>query len=363
MAEKVGAAGAIIVHTTSSAGYPWKVVQTSWSGPQFSLTKDAERKLAIRAWATEDAVRRLVTLAGQDWTALRQKAESRNFEPVPLGVTVSTSFKNVVQKKQTANVLGVLPGSDETLKNEWVVLTAHHDHLGMRENAKPGEDAIYNGAVDNATGVAALLAIAEALRHLPQAPARSLLLAAVAAEEQGLLGSEYLVENSPVPMGLVAANLNIDGLNVFGKTSDLTVIGLGKSTLDALISQVALQLGRKVKPDPMPDRGFFYRSDQFNFAKQGVPAIYFGSGVDFVGQEPGFGKKRREAWEATHYHQVSDEVSSAWNWSGAVEDVQFYFRLAVLVASAPSMPQWKKGDEFEAARQKALQALRQATGD
>lgn len=367
MAEKVGAAGAIIVHTTASAGYPWQVVQTSWAGEQFSLASGPSRPLAVRAWAREDAVARLLALGGHDWKALREKAESRDFQPVPLNIRVSTSFRNVVAKKTTANVLGLLPGKDAARSKEWVVLTAHHDHLGMKpQKAKsPGEDVIYNGAVDNASGVAALLAIARAMKALPEAPARTVLFAAVAAEEQGLLGSLYLMENPPVAVGAMAANLNFDGLNVWGKTRDLTVIGLGKSSLDVLIGKVAAEQGRIVKPDPFADRGFFYRSDQFNFARKGVPSVYFGGGVDFVGQKPGFGSRRREEWEATHYHQVSDEVSPAWSWAGAVDDVRLYFHVALSVANAPDMPYWNKGNEFEASGLRAREAWKktvQASG-
>lgn len=354
-AMRLGAAGCLIIHTTASAAYPWQVVQTSWSGEQFDPPPPpGSPGLPVKGWLTEDAAKKLAALAGKDLDALRKSALTRDFKPVPFGVSLATSFKNVVQKKQTANVLGVLEGSDPKLKHELVVITAHHDHLGKKAGGKPDEDAIFNGAVDNASGVAAMLTLARALTALPKAPKRSVLFAAVAAEEQGLLGSQWLVEHPPVPHGRMALDLNIDGLNIWGKTRDVSVIGLGKSSLDATITKLAKAQGRKVKPDERSDRGFFYRSDQFNFARAGVPSAYFTSGNDYVGRTPDWGQKQRDAWEEEHYHQPSDEVRPEWNLDGAVEDLQLYFRLAVEVANAPSMPTWNKGDEFEGARLKSL---------
>ena len=356
-AAKQGAAGCLIIHTTPSAGYPWAVVQTSWTGEQFDLPEAPGHHLEVKGWLTEDASRRLAALGGQALDALRAQAQSRTFRPVPLGVKVSTAFATRVQARRTANVLGVLPGSDPVLKDEWVVYTAHHDHLGRSEAAKPGEDAIFNGAVDNAAGVAALLAVAQAMTALPKAPKRSVLFAAVAAEEQGLLGSQSLVADPPVPVGRMAANINIDGANIWGRTRDVSVIGLGKSSLDGLIRKLAATQGRVVKPDELSDRGFFYRSDQFNFAKQGVPAAYFASGNDFLGRPDGWGRRQREEWEAQRYHRPSDELNDAWDLSGAVEDAQLYFRLGLAVADQKAMPEWNPGDEFALARKRALEAL------
>lgn len=353
-AQKVGAVGCLIIHTTPSAGYPWQVVQTSWTGEQFDLPSSAGPKLQLKGWVTEAATRKLVALSGKDLDALRALAMTRRFAPVPLGVTLSTSFTNVVAKKVSGNVLGLLRGSDPTLKAEVVIYTAHHDHLGKKEGGAPGEDVIYNGAVDNASGVAGLLAIARYFSALPKAPKRSVLFASVAAEEQGLLGSQYLVEHPPVPPGRIAANLNLDGLNIWGRTRDVSVIGLGKSSLDGLIVELAKQQGRTVKPDALSDRGFFYRSDQFNFAKVGVPSAYFSSGQDFIGRPENWGREQREKWEATHYHQPSDELRDDWDLSGAVEDVRLFLELGLAVANGPTAPTWTKGDEFEAARKRAL---------
>jgi hypothetical protein len=359
-AAKVGAAGAIILHTTPSAGYPWQVVRTSWTGEQFELPASEGPRMQVKAWTTEAATRRVLALAGRELDALRASAQKRDFRPVPLGVTVSTRLTNDVRRRPTANVLALLPGGDAKLSQQVVLYSAHHDHLGKKEGGREGEDTIYNGALDNASGVAAMLAVARAFRELPQPPRRSILFAAVAAEEQGLLGSQYLAEHPPVPPGRVAANINIDGANIHGRTKDLTVIGLGKSSLDATITALAKLQGRVVKADQLSDRGFFYRSDQFNFAKLGIPAAYFGSGMDFVGRPEGWGKQQRETWESKHYHQPSDELRPGWDFSGAVEDVRLYFLLGAHVARVPELPRWNKGDEFEAPRLRALEALKAA---
>ena len=357
-AAKLGAAGAIILHTPRSAGYPWQVVQTSWTGEQFELPSDHEPSLRVKGWTTEEASRRVLRLAGQELEPLLAAARQREFRPVSLGVSVSTRFAHEVRRRTTANVLGLLPGSDPKRSREVVLYTAHHDHLGMKVNARPDEDAIYNGAVDNASGVAALLEVARAFTTLPKAPARSILFAAVAAEEQGLLGSQYLAEHLPVPTGRVAADINIDGLNIHGRTRDVTVIGMGKSSLDRPLTQLVQEQGRVVKADQLPDRGSFYRSDQFNFARHGIPSAYFSSGMDFIGRPPGWGKERREQWEARHYHQPSDELNGEWDLSGAVEDLRLFFLLGAHVARDKEWPRWNAGDEFEAPRLRALEALK-----
>jgi Zn-dependent M28 family amino/carboxypeptidase len=357
MAARKGAIGALIIHTQPSAGYPWQVVQTSWSRERFELPYEGEPRVEVRGWLSEDGSKKIASLGGQDLDRLRQAAQKRDFRPVPLGVEVSVRFENLVQTKDSANVIGKLPGSDPKLSGEAVVYTAHHDHLGMKMDAKPGEDAIYNGALDNASGVAAMLAIARALAALPKAPRRSVYFASVTAEEQGLLGSEYLAKHPPLPPGEIAANINIDGVSIFGRTKDLTMIGLGKSSLDPIVISLAKMQGRTVKPDQFPDRGFFYRSDQFNLARVGVPAAYFDGGTEVIGKPAGWGKAKIEEWENKDYHQPSDELTTEWDLSGAVEDVRLDFWLGVKVANADRMPEWNKGDEFEAARKKALAAV------
>ncbi len=352
-AARQGAAGAIIIHTTPLAGYPWQVVQTSWSGEQFELPAAGEPRVQVRAWATEDAARKLFQAAGKDLAKLVEQAKSRDFKPVPLGITTSLTFPNRIDKSNTTNVLGLLPGSDPSLKDEVVVYTAHHDHLGVGQPDKNG-DKIYNGAVDNASGCAELLAIAKAYATLPQRPRRSILIAFVAAEEQGLLGSQYLATHPPVPAGRIAANINYDGGNVHGRTRDVTEIGLGKSSLDAIVQAVAARQGRKLLGDQFPDRGFFYRSDQFSFAKVGVPAIHPEGGTDYIGKPAGWGKEQANEYEQHRYHQPSDQFDSKWVYDGMIEDAQLGFYTGLVVANNPRMPTWNPGDEFEAVRKKSL---------
>ncbi|HEY8509459.1 MAG TPA: M28 family metallopeptidase [Steroidobacteraceae bacterium] len=357
-AARQGAAGAIIIHTTPSAGYPWQVVQSSWTGEQFELPAAGEPRIQVAAWTTEEATRRMLAMVGRNLDKLIASAQSRNFKPVPLGIRTSLTLQNKISRKQTANVAGLLRGSDPTLRDEVVVYTAHHDHLGIGEPNASG-DRIYNGALDNATGCAQLLAIARAFAALPERPRRSILMLFVAAEEQGLLGSQYYAQNPTFPPGRIAANINYDGGNIHGRTRDLTLIGMGKSSLDEVARAVAQRQQRVLVPDQFPDRGFYYRSDQFNFAKIGVPALYFDSGTDYIGKPADYGKKMQEEWEEKHYHQPSDEISDAWNFEGMIEDAQLGFLTGWLIAQADEMPRWNPGDEFEAARRKALAEVSQ----
>jgi Zn-dependent M28 family amino/carboxypeptidase len=355
-AARQGAAGAIIIHTTPSAGYPWQVVQSSWGGEQFALPAGDEPRLRVKAWATEDAVRRLAQAGGYDLEQLRAAARSRDFKPVQLGVRTSLSFTNTLSRGQTANVGGVLPGSDPRLAAQLVVLSAHHDHFGIGEPDASG-DRIYHGAVDNASGCAQVLAITRALAALPQRPRRTVLALFVAAEERGLLGSMYYAEHPSVPAGRIAADINIDGGNIFGHTRDATLISMGKSSLDDIAARVALSQGRMLKPDQFPDRGYYYRSDQFSFAKVGVPALYFSDGTDFIGRPPGWGRQQIEEWELKKYHQPADKLDGSWNFDGMIQDAQLDMLSAWLIAQADALPAWKPGDEFEAARKRALAAL------
>jgi Zn-dependent M28 family amino/carboxypeptidase len=358
-AARQGAAGALIVHTTPSAGYPWQVVQTSWGGEQFELPAGDEPRLGVAGWTTEEATRKLLAAAGHDLDALARAARSRDFRPVPLGIRTSLVVETEMRRIETANVLGLLPGRDESLADQAVIYTAHHDHLGTGEPDAEG-DAIYNGAIDNATGCAELLEIAQAIVALPaeQRPRRSILFAFVAAEEQGLLGSKYFAAHPTVPPGRIAAAVNLDAGNAFGRTRDVTYIGYGKSSLDAVIEAAAASQGRVVRGDAFPDRGAFYRSDQFSFAKIGVPALYLDGGTDFVGKDPEFGKRLQERFESTCYHQPCDEVADDWDLSGMVEDARLAFLAGLAIANADAMPAWNPGDEFEAARKAAIAAPR-----
>jgi Zn-dependent M28 family amino/carboxypeptidase len=260
-----------------------------------------------------------------------------------------------VHRIETGNVLGLLRGSDPQLANEVVVFTAHHDHLGVGAPDKEG-DAIYNGAIDNAVGCSQLLALAKAFAALPERPRRSILFAFVAAEEQGLLGSQYFAAHPTFPPGKIAANVNFDAGNVFGRTKDITYIGYGKSSLDAVVEAAAAAQGRVVKGDQFPDRGSFYRSDQFNFAKIGVPALYLDSGTEFVGKDPEYGRKLAERYESTCYHQPCDEIGTDWDLAGLIEDTKLAFDCGLHLADTDALPTWNPGDEFEAARKAALAA-------
>jgi Zn-dependent M28 family amino/carboxypeptidase len=352
-AARHGAAGVIIVHTTPSAGYPFQVVQSSWGGEQFELPAEGEPRLQLKAWATEAASRRLVKAAGQDLDKLIAAARNRNFKPVPLALKTSIRVENTVSRVRTANVAGLLPGSDPKLRNEVVIYSAHHDHFGIGTPDKTG-DKIYNGAEDNASGCAQLLAIARAMSALPEHPRRSILMLFVGGEEQGLLGSKYYSLHPTFAPGKIAVNINYDGGNFRGRTRDLTQLGAGKSSLDAVARALVEKQGRALVPDQFPDRGYYYRSDQFSFAKIGVPAIYFDRGTDFIGKPAGWGREQQEAWEEHIYHQPSDQIDDTWVFDGMIEDATIGFQAGWLIAQAEAMPTWNPGDEFEATRKKAL---------
>ncbi len=358
---EVGAAGVFIIHTTPSAGYPFQVVQTSWTGEQMALEgRDAEH-LPLEGWLTEDAARKVVALSGHSLDDLRAAAESRDFRPVSLGTTTSVEMKCLVEKRKTGNVLGLLPGSDPELSKEWLVYCAHHDHLGMETKRDENHDNIYNGALDNASGMGAMLTIARAITSLPESerPKRSILFAAVGAEEQGLLGSEYLGINPPVPAGYLAAIINMDGVNFLGPTRDVVAIGKGKSDMDGIIQRFAKWQGRVVVGDQFPDRGYYYRSDQFSLAKVGVPGVYLGTGIHVIGKPDGWAEEQIRTWTDTIYHQTSDEYSEDWNLAGAIEDMKLLFYVGMAAANQPNIPAWNPGDEFEAARKAALKSRNQ----
>jgi Zn-dependent M28 family amino/carboxypeptidase len=349
-----GAAGVIIIHTTPSAGYPWQVVQTSWSGEQFEVPAGDEPRVQLKAWATEEATKRLLASGGHSLESLVAAARKRSFKPVPLGIRTTLESRNEITSAKTANVAGLLRGSDPKLKEEVVIYSAHHDHLGVGDPDSKG-DRINNGAVDNASGTSQLLAMARAMAALPQRPRRSVLFLFVAAEEQGLLGSRYYAAHPTFAPGRLAANLNSDSANHLGRTRDIAFIDLGKSSLDDVAHSVAAMQGRTEKGDNFPDRGYFYRSDHFAFAHIGVPALSVEPGVEYTGKPDGWGKAQVEAYEAERYHQPSDEISDSWSYEGMIEDAQLGLYMGWLVAQADEMPSWKPGDEFEAARKKALE--------
>jgi len=352
-AARQGAAGAIIIHTTPSAGYPWQVVQTSWNGEQFEVPARDEPRLGLKAWLTEASAARLVALAGYGLEDLVAAARSRDFQPVHLGVTTSMALQATIRKTETANVGGVLRGSDPLLADEVLVLSAHHDHLGIGEPDATG-DRIYNGARDNGIAMAGALAVAEAISALPKHPRRSVLVLFFAAEEQGLLGSEYFALNPTVPPGKIAANINFELGNIWGRTRDVTIYGKGKSTVEDLLTAAVEVQGRYVTEEKDLRAGWYYRSDQASFARIGVPAIWFKSGTDYIDHPKGWGEEREAEWIASTYHQPSDEIDDSWNLDGAVEDAKLAFELAITIANADQMPTWYPGDEFEDERARAL---------
>ena len=347
------AAGVLLVHETGPAGYPFTVVQGKIA-EQFDLvTPDKNVKRSnVEGWITLDQAKALFAMAGQDFDSLKAKAATKEFAPVPLGVTASLSLKNKLRTVDSRNFIAKVEGSDSTLKHEYVIYNAHWDHFGV--GTKVNGDSIYNGASDNATGVAGLLTIAKAFAILAP-PKRSVLFLAVTAEEQGLLGSQYYATNPLYPIEKTVAVINMDGLNTWGKTSDIVVMGYGASDLDDYARAAAEeQGGRVLVPDAEPEKGYYYRSDHFNFAKVGVPAFYPGSGITFIGKDSTYGMQKRAEYVANHYHKPSDDIKPAWDLSGAVQDAQFYYKIGYRVAIAPTWPQWKPGNEFRAVREASL---------
>jgi Zn-dependent M28 family amino/carboxypeptidase len=348
-AARRGAAGALVIHETGPAGYPFSVVQGNLREKFDLVTPDKNMgRSAIEGWVTLDAGKRILRMAGQDFDALKKQALSREFKPVPLGLKASLAIRNTMRTLDSRNVVAKLEGSDPAHKDEYVVYTAHWDHLGV--GTPVDGDAIYNGALDNASGVAQLLEIARGFTQVRPAPKRSILFLMVTAEEQGLLGSQYYSVAPIYPLTKTVANINIDGINQWGRTRDVTVIGMGASDLDDYLRDAATEQGRTLRPDPESEKGFYYRSDHFNFAKQGVPALYVDTGVEFVGKPPEYSQQKRDEYTNKDYHAPSDEVKPDWDLAGAVEDGQLLMLVGYRVANADRFPEWKPGNEFKATR-------------
>ena len=346
-ASRQGAAAAIIVHETAPASYDWGVVRNSWSGPQFYLDREDGNagRTALEGWITEARARQLMELAGQDFDTLKEAAVKRGFRPVPLGVTATASVRNEIRRKRSPNVAGLMPGKDRP--DEYVIYMAHWDHLGV-DQAGEG-DRIYNGAVDNATGVAGILTIARAFRDMLPGASRSVLFLAVTAEESGLIGSEYYALHPLAPLEKTAAVINIDALNPLGRAKDLEVVGYGASDLEDLLAAAAR--GRTLTPDRRPEAGYYYRSDHFNFAKAGVPALYVKSGTNLRDRPEGPGKSLLEEYQLTRYHKPGDEYSESWDVGGSVEDLRLLFEVGARVANGKTWPAWRAGNEFAPARE------------
>ena len=357
IASEKGAAAAVIIHETGPAGYPFQVVVGSNTHENFDIqTPDRNaHRVGVQSWITYDAAQKIFSVAGQDLAALKRKALSRDFHPVSLNAKWSFELRNQVREVNSRNLIAKVEGSDAQLKNEYVVYSAHWDHLGKDPLLKG--DQIFNGAADNATGCAGLLELGRAFAQMKPAPKRSILFLAVTAEEKGLIGSKYYAANPLYPLTKTLADLNMDDINVWGKTRDLTVVGLGASTLDDIARKVAdEQGGRILNPDPTPERGGYYRSDHFEFAKQGVPALSIHAGDDYIGKPAGYGREKAEHYTTFDYHKVSDEIKPDWDLSGEAEDVQLLFRVGLLVANGAGYPEWKPGNEFKARRDRMMAA-------
>ncbi|MDP3858986.1 MAG: M28 family metallopeptidase [Stagnimonas sp.] len=354
IASKLGAAAAIIVHETEPAAYPWDVVRNSWSGEQFELAAPDRNlgRVPVQAWITVDKARALFKAAGRDFDALKRDAAHPNFTPVKLKATASFKISNQVRYVDSHNVVARLPGSDPSLAAETVIYSAHWDHLG-RDGALQG-DQIYNGAVDNASGVAGLIEIAKAYKALPSAPKRSVLFLAVTAEEQGLLGSRYYARNPLYPLVKTPALINMDALNPWGPTKDLQVVGSGQTTLEDTLAEVLTRKGRNTVPDAHPEKGSYYRSDQFEFAKVGVPGLYACRGSVAIDRPEGWLEEQNKAYTRTDYHNVSDHVRADWNLDGAARDLQALFEVGYRVAEGRATAGWKEGSEFKAIREASL---------
>jgi Zn-dependent M28 family amino/carboxypeptidase len=355
MGAKLGAAGVLIVHETEPAGYPFAIVQGKTTEQLDLETPDGNRgRAAVEGWITLDQAKGLFQMAGQDFAALKARAATREFRPVALGATASVSLVNTIRKVLSANVAARIEGADPARKDEWVLYTTHWDHFGI--GPAVNGDTIYRGAIDNASGTGGLIELARAMSAATPKPRRSVLFLFVTAEEQGLLGSTGYAERPLFPLAKTAAVLNIDALNVHGRTRDLTIVGLGLSDLDDVVRRAASAQGRVVRPDPMPERGSYFRSDHFPFARKGVPSIHAGGGVEFVGKPAEYGTRVLQDYVRSDYHKPSDVVRPDWDMSGAVEDLALYLRVGYDLASSDAWPEWKPGAEWKPARDAMMKA-------
>jgi Zn-dependent M28 family amino/carboxypeptidase len=351
------AAGVILIHTTPAAGYGWNVVSNSWgSENSFMKNKPGAPALKFAGWMTEEEARAVFSAAGQDLNALTQQASSRSFQPVPLGIKLTGNIVSKLRSFNTTNVVAKLPGSDPKLRDEAILYSAHHDHLGVGPADKSG-DTIYNGALDNASGCAILLEMARVWMQMP-APKRSVYFAAVAAEEQGLIGSAYLAQNPPLPSGRIALGINYDMIPELGRVRDVNMNGIERTTFYPAAQRITGALGLSIIPDPEPEQGHYYRSDHFSFGKVGIPAFSIDPGHDVIGKPAGFGSQWSTDFRANHYHQPSDQFDPNWDWSEAVQMGQLGIWMGWEAANAATMPNWKTGDEFRAARDRATAAAK-----
>jgi Zn-dependent M28 family amino/carboxypeptidase len=355
-AARQGAEGVFIIHETEPAAYPWAVVKNGWTGPQFHLRSQDKNlsRCAVEGWVTVETARKLFESAGLNYDDLKPAAAKRGFKAIPLGLKASVTIKNSLRQSKSDNMIALLPGAGRA--DECIIYTAHWDHFGLDPTLKG--DQIFNGAVDNATGTAALIELAEAFKKLGRPPFRSIIFLAVTCEEQGLLGSQYYATHPIFPTAKTVADINMDALNVYGKMKDITVIGYGNSELDNYVEAAAAKQGRRVRPDPTPEKGSFYRSDHFSFAKQGIPALYTSNGIDSVEHGEEWTLAKEEKYTAENYHKPSDEFDPNWDLSGAIQDIRLLFRVGYKLSMESSFPNWKEGSEFKAKRDNDLEAAR-----
>ena len=349
-AARQGAAGVIIIHEAGAAAYPWAVVQNSWKGAKFDLVSPDGNasKCKFEGWATTGKAKKIFQQAGLNYDETIASAAMSGFKAVGLGLNASINMENKFRQSISHNVAGLLPGKDRA--DEYIIYTAHWDHFGMDTTIKNG-DNIFNGALDNASGVASIIEIATAFTKLAERPSRSVLFLSVTAEEQGLLGSEYYATHPIYPLSKTVANINIDGVNIFGKTKDITVVGYGNSELDDYVVDEAKNQGRTVSPDPYPEKGGYYRSDHFSFAKVGVPSLDTKSGVENIEHGTEWMMQKQDNWIKNYYHKPTDNYEPDWwNLSGAVEDTRLLFEVGYKLSNENTFPNWRQGNEFRARR-------------
>jgi Zn-dependent M28 family amino/carboxypeptidase len=350
IAAQKGAAAAIIIHETVPAAYPYSVVMSSWAKENFEIDAPDKNADAVqtRSWITLTVAKKLLADCGQDLDALKKSAITKEFRPVMLNAKASFDLKQTVRPFKSHNVVGILEGSDPKLKDEWVLYSAHWDHLGKHDELSG--DKIFNGAADNASGVGGLIELATAFSKMKPAPKRSILFVATTAEEAGLLGAKYYAEHPLYPLEKTLADINMDGLSLWGKTRDIEDISFGNSDLDDLLAAATAKQKRVMNPNSQPEKGTFYRADNFEFSKVGLPSLYTGAGRDVIGKPPEFGQQKKDEYVAKHYHQPSDEVNRAWDLAGAVEDLRLLLEVGSQVANGDKFPEWKPGTEFKAKR-------------
>lgn len=351
-AARQGAAGAIVVHETKAAGYPWEVVSGSWSGAQYMLfTEDGNAgNVAVEGWVTMQAAEKMFEKSGMNYQEMVLAAGKPGFKAVPLSANANAALNSTTKQTTSYNVAGLVEGSQRP--DEVFIYTAHWDHMGIKEAGDdPDEDFIFNGAQDNATGTAAIIETAQAFKALPQAPQRSVMFLAVTAEESGLIGSKQYAENPPIPMSKHVAGINMDGMSTAGATDDIVVVGYGNSQMDEYLKVEADKQGRVLVQEPTPEKGYFYRSDHFNLAKKGVPMLYAEAGSQVRGKPEGYGTQEAEKYISERYHKPGDEVHAEWDNGGIMQDINANFRIGVAISDSNDWPQWSDGNEFKAIRE------------